>query len=139
MQPLSVSPVRGEALRPAPAMVLVVDDNAADRDLHCLVLRAMGLNAVAAGSGWEGLVCARTLLPALVLTDVRMPGLDGWGLVERLRADPRTAAIPVVVVTGGAGETPHARLPRVAALLQKPVDRARLRAAVNAALPPPEG
>jgi CheY-like chemotaxis protein len=121
-------------------MVLVVDDSAADRDLHCLVLRTMGLNAVAAGSGWEGLVCARTLLPALVLTDVRMPGLDGWGLVERLRADPRTAAIPVVVVTGEGGETPRPGLPLVTALLQKPVDRARFRAAVNAALPPrPEG
>jgi CheY-like chemotaxis protein len=121
-------------------MVLVVDDNAADRDLHCLVLRAMGLNAVAAGSGWEGLVCARTLLPALVLTDIRMPGLDGWGLVERLRADPRTAAIPVVVVTGDTGETPRARLALVAALLQKPLDRARFCAAVDAALPPlPEG
>jgi CheY-like chemotaxis protein len=117
-------------------MVLVVDDNAADRDLHCLVLRAMGLNAVAAGSGWEGLVCARTLLPALVLTDVRMPGLDGWGMVERLRADPRTAAIPVVVVTGEAGETPRGGPPAVAALLQKPVDRASFRAAVDAALPP---
>jgi CheY-like chemotaxis protein len=75
-----------------------------------------------------------------VLTDVRMPGLDGWGLVERLRADPRTAAIPVVVVTGEGGETPRPGLPLVTALLQKPVDRARFRAAVNAALPPrPEG
>lgn len=114
-----------------PPSVLVVDDNAADRDLHCLVLRAMGMRAVGVSTGWEALVCARTLVPDLVLTEVRMPGLDGPGLVDRLRADPRTAAIPVLLVTGADDVE---RETGAAVLLRKPIDRARLQAAVASAL-----
>ena len=119
-----------------PAIVLVVDDAAADRDLHCLAVRTWGLHAVAAADGWEALVCARTLLPDLVIADVRMPRLDGWGLVARLRAAPETARIPVLLVTADAGATRAARLETTAgvALLAKPLDLRALRDAAARAL-----
>ncbi len=120
----------------APRLVLVVDDAAADRDLHCLLLRTLGLHAVAAADGWEALVCARTLLPALVVTDLRMPHLGGRELLGHLRAAPETARIPVLVVSGDADELSAARGPVVgcAGVLTKPVDARAFREAVGALL-----
>ena len=116
-------------------LVLVVDDIAADRDLHALLLRADGLRTVDAADGWEALVCARTLVPDLVVADVRMPGLDGWGLLARLRAAAATAGIPVLLVTGTlpAGDALTRLAPNVA-LLAKPLSRDALRSAVAALL-----
>jgi CheY-like chemotaxis protein len=115
--------------------VLVVDDVAADRDLHGMLLRADGLRTVDAADGWEALVCARTLLPDLVIADVRMPGLDGWALLARLRAAAATARIPVLIVTGGLHQVDtFTRLGSRVALLGKPLSRDALRAAVAALL-----
>lgn len=117
-------------------LVLVVDDAAADRDLHCLLLRAWGLRPVAAADGWEALVCARTLLPALIVTDLRMPQLDGRRLLTLLRAAPATARIPVLVVTGETNAPPGTREPVAGSpdVLEKPVDVSVLRRAVEALL-----
>ena len=52
-----------------------------------------------AKDGWEGLSQARQKLPDLIVTDLTMPGIDGFGLVEELKLDPRTKDIPVVVVS----------------------------------------
>jgi threonine synthase len=52
-----------------------------------------------AKDGWEGLAQARQKLPDLIVTDLTMPGMDGFGLVEELKLDPRTRDIPVVVVS----------------------------------------
>jgi CheY-like chemotaxis protein len=114
--------------------VVVVDDSAADRDLYCLVVRGLGLNAVAASTGWEGLVCARTLVPAAVLTDLHMCGLDGWRLRDVLAADPRTASVPVILITGDTGALRHARGRGFAALLSKPVELSAVQAALLDAL-----
>jgi ammonium transporter, Amt family len=122
---------RADETRP---MVLVVDDESADRELHCLALHSWGLRAIAAGDGWEALVCARTLRPALVIADVRMPGLDGWGLLRRLRAAPETADIPVLLVTGhDESWRPHASAAEGAVgVLRKPIDLDALRRATTA-------
>jgi CheY-like chemotaxis protein len=89
-----------------------------------MVLRHAGARAVAAADGWEALVCARTLLPALVVADVRMPGLDGWALLARLRAAPRTTHIPVLLVTADptCATPPQARAAGAVAVLGKPLD-----------------
>jgi CheY-like chemotaxis protein len=117
-------------------VVLVVDDAPADRDLLCLLLRAWGLRPVAAADGWEALVCARTLRPALVVTDLRMPRLDGRALLALLRAGAGTAHIPVLVVTGETGHAPGDREPVIGSsgVLRKPVDARALRRAVEALL-----
>jgi DNA-binding NtrC family response regulator len=84
--------------------VLVVDDDPLSREFLVEAVRALGLRASEAASGEEGLRRAAEQAPDLVLTDLRMPGLDGLSLVERLSEPGR--AIPVVVITAhGTVET----------------------------------
>jgi threonine synthase len=80
--------------------VLLIDDNADDALLIRRLLEARKAYRVYhAQDGWEGLAQARQKLPDLIVTDLMMPGLDGFGLVEELKLDPRTKHIPVVVVS----------------------------------------
>jgi DNA-binding response OmpR family regulator len=79
--------------------ILVVDDEE-DILLLCRVnLEFEGYKVVTASSGLEGLAKARELRPSLVLLDVMMPTMDGWHVLEALRADPSTGTIPVVMLT----------------------------------------
>jgi threonine synthase len=80
--------------------VLLVDDNADDALLIRRLLEGHKKYRVYhAKDGWEGLAQARQKLPDLIVTDLTMPGIDGFGLVEELKLDPRTKDIPVVVVS----------------------------------------
>jgi threonine synthase len=80
--------------------VLLVDDNDDDAHLIRRLLEAKKTYRVFhARDGWEGLAIARQKLPDLIVSDLMMPGIDGFGLVEELKLDPRTRAIPVVVVS----------------------------------------
>src|SRR5687768_16348802 len=98
--------------------VLAVEDNAELRDLICEALRDGGFRVRAAANGAEALETLRSgPAPALLLIDLMMPVMDGWTLHEHLRSDPRTAAIPVVVMT--AFDACVAPVPG-AAMLRKP-------------------
>jgi threonine synthase len=80
--------------------VLLVDDNSDDALLIRRLLEGKKAYRVFhAKDGWEGLAMARRKLPDLIVTDLTMPGIDGFGLVEELKLDPRTKDIPVVVVS----------------------------------------
>jgi threonine synthase len=80
--------------------VLLVDDNSDDALLIRRLLEGKKAYRVFhAKDGWEGLAMARQKLPDLIVTDLTMPGIDGFGLVEELKLDPRTKDIPVVVVS----------------------------------------
>jgi threonine synthase len=80
--------------------VLLVDDNSDDALLIRRLLEARKAYRVYhAKDGWEGLAMARQKLPDLIISDLTMPGIDGFGLVEELKLDPRTRDIPVVVVS----------------------------------------
>lgn len=80
--------------------VLLVDDNADDAMLIQRLLEGhKSYRVYHAKDGWEGLALARQKLPDLIVTDLTMPGIDGFGLVEELKLDPRTKNIPVVVVS----------------------------------------
>jgi threonine synthase len=80
--------------------VLLVDDNSDDALLiQRLLERNKAYRVYHAKDGWEGLSQARQKLPDLIVTDLMMPGIDGFGLVEELKLDPRTKDIPVVVVS----------------------------------------
>ena len=82
------------------ARALVVDDAADIRLLADLVLSMAGFRVTAAESGREALrLLSETELPEIVLLDVQMPDLDGWETLSRLRADPRTAELPIVLCT----------------------------------------
>lgn len=89
--------------------VLVVDDDADSRNICSLFLQHHGYRVVEATDGVEGVERARAERPALVLMDVTLPLLDGWAATERLKADPHTAAIPVVILTGHALERDRTR------------------------------
>ncbi len=80
--------------------VLLIDDNEDDALLiRRLLERHKSYRLFHAKDGWEGLSLARQKLPDLIVTDLMMPGIDGFGLVEELKLDPRTRDIPVVVVS----------------------------------------
>jgi DNA-binding response OmpR family regulator len=111
-------------------VVLVVDDDAAARDLLRRHLEAEGVRVVTAGGGQEGLRLARELRPALITLDVLMPGLDGWAVLGALKGDAATADIPVIMLTilddRNLGYTLGA-----ADYLTKPIDRGQLAAVLR--------
>ncbi len=80
--------------------VLLIDDNADDALLIRRILEgSKAYRVYHARDGWEGLSMARQKLPDLIVSDLTMPGIDGFGLVEELKLDPRTKHIPVLVVS----------------------------------------
>jgi twitching motility two-component system response regulator PilH len=87
--------------------ILVVDDE--PNILFALeeTVRDKGFACVSACDGEEGLIIARGIRPDLIITDVIMPKLNGYELCERLKADPGTRHIPVVMVTVKAGVKDH--------------------------------
>ena len=79
---------------------LVVDDAPDIRLLADLVLQMAGFTVSAAASGREALgALARDELPDVILLDVQMPDVDGWETLSRVRSDPRTRHLPVVLCT----------------------------------------
>jgi signal transduction histidine kinase/CheY-like chemotaxis protein len=79
--------------------ILVIDDDASVHDLMQRYLSREGFNVITASSGQEGLRLAREQAPDVILLDVRMPNLNGWEVLTRLKSDPDLASIPVVMVT----------------------------------------
>jgi CheY-like chemotaxis protein len=81
------------------AKVLVVDDNPSDVKLVASHLEAGGIRVLRAFGGQEGLMMAKENRPALIVLDILMPDLDGFKVIERLRADQDTRDIPVIILT----------------------------------------
>jgi PAS domain S-box-containing protein len=79
--------------------ILVVDDDPMVRELMSRFLTKEGFRVVTADCGEDGLRLARQVHPAAVTLDVMMPELDGWSVLARLKADPETADVPVVLLT----------------------------------------
>jgi len=86
------------------ARIVVADDNPDMRQYLSRLLRSAGYLVDAVADGREALDVARATLPDLVVSDVMMPRLDGLALVAALRADTRTAAVPVLLLSARAGE-----------------------------------
>jgi CheY-like chemotaxis protein len=119
---------------PTPATtILVVDDAAPNVKLLQMFLGAEGYATIPASSGREALVLAAAAQPALVLLDAMMPELDGFQTLARLKADPRTMSIPVLMVTALDDLKSRRRAIEsgAAAFLSKPVVRADLRVRVR--------
>jgi two-component system, chemotaxis family, sensor kinase CheA len=85
--------------QPVRHRVLVVDDSLTTRMLERSILESAGYDVEVATSGEEALVISRTNAFALFLVDVEMPGMDGFTLIERFRADPALARVPAILVT----------------------------------------
>ena len=84
------------------ARILVVEDNAANMKLACLLLENAGHVALTAVDAEIGLTLARTERPDLILMDIQLPGMDGMAATRLLKADPATASIPVIALTAMA-------------------------------------
>ena len=82
--------------------VLLVEDNPRNLKLARDVLEYAGFRVAAVTTGEEALAAARQGMPDVILMDLQLPGIDGHAALRQLRADPRTAGIPVVAVSAFA-------------------------------------
>jgi CheY-like chemotaxis protein len=106
--------------------VLVVDDDVNSQELLQRMLESEGFSVVTASSGEEGLDLARKLHPVLITIDVMMPSMDGWSVLQEIKADPEMADIPVMMISIAGDKELGFSLGAVECLT-KPVDRERLR------------
>ena len=88
-----------QAVGSADSTVLVIDDDSTARDLIQRTLNKEGFTVLLAGDGPSGIELARKLRPRVITLDVMMPRMDGWAVLSALKADPATAAIPVIMLT----------------------------------------
>ncbi|MHC4973765.1 MAG: CHASE domain-containing protein [Planctomycetota bacterium] len=119
---------------PAPARagdtVLVIDDNPTAHELITRMLTPEGFRVVAATSGEQGLRLAASEQPLAIILDVMMPGMDGWEVLAKLKADPELAAIPVIMQTMIDDQKRGYALGATDYVV-KPVDRERLLATIK--------
>jgi two-component system cell cycle response regulator len=79
--------------------VLLIEDDSAAAEMYRLRLVADGYTVVVAEDGEQGLEMAGAELPDFIYLDIRLPKIDGFEVLERLRADPETAGIPVIILS----------------------------------------
>jgi two-component system cell cycle response regulator DivK len=120
-------------------LVLVVDDNADNRDMCEQYLRFAGCRVETASDGNEGVVKAGALRPDAIVMDLGMPRLDGWEATRRLKADPATRDIPIIVVSAHAYRDDRVRATAAGAdtYLVKPLSPQELLRAIRLMLPGP--
>ena len=114
--------------------ILVIDDEAAIRDSLRMTLEYEGYEFLGAATGQEGLALAEREAPDLVLLDVKMPGMDGIEVLERLRN--MNEALPVIVVSGHGTIRPRSRRPKKGAFdfIEKPFASERVLVSLRNAL-----
>lgn len=116
------------ASRHPPARILIVDDQPDICEMLTQVLEPDGYETESAGSGKRAIAAVREHIPDLILLDVSMPDMDGYEVASTLKADPRTAGIPIIMVSALAGR--GARVIGLGAgaedYLTKPVDTTEL-------------
>ncbi len=116
--------------------ILVIDDDAAVLKLVSLYLTRAGYHVEECAGSMEALAAIGANPPGLILCDIYLPGLDGYGLLSALRAQPATADIPVILMTARADHTSFRKGMKLGAddYLTKPLDRDELIDAVHARL-----
>jgi DNA-binding response OmpR family regulator len=119
--------------------VLIIEDDPDFRALLTHVLEQEGYDIAAADSVLGAAALARRLRPAAILLDLGLPYRSGAALLAELKADPRTAGIPVLVVSGMPEVLPAERRALVAGVIAKPFDTRALLDAVRAAAGPTGG
>ena len=107
------------------ATVLVIDDDPTVRDMIGRMLAKEGYHVVTAANGADGLTLAAEARPDVITLDIMMPGMDGWSVLSKLKADPALTAIPVVVMTIVDDRNLGFAL-GASDYLTKPIDRERL-------------
>lgn len=108
----------------ADRLVLIVEDNDKNLKLARDVLQFHGFRIVEATSGEDGVALAHEHLPALVLMDIALPGIDGVEATRQIKADRATASIPIVALTASVMQADRERFDEAgfAGLIAKPID-----------------
>lgn len=116
--------------------ILVVDDDPIVRLGFSLRLKANEYEVLNAADGLAAIAQAREHMPDLILLDLGLPGLDGFGVLEILKADEKMAPIPVIVLSGRDLDLSRDRALKIGAsnFLQKPVENFQLLKAIKNAL-----
>jgi CheY-like chemotaxis protein len=116
--------------------ILLVEDNEINRDMLTRRLTRQGFAMCAAPDGPSGVAMAASELPDLILMDVALGEMDGWEATQLIKADPSTAAIPVIALTAHALSSDRAKSLEIgcADFDTKPIDLTRLLGKINACL-----
>ncbi len=119
--------------------VLVVEDNPESMDLLLYLLGAFGYTTFAAKDGESGLDAADAIRPDLIICDIHLPGIDGFTVVTRLKANPQLQETPVVAVTALAmvGDRDRVLAGGFDGYISKPIDPETFADQVKAHLRPP--
>lgn len=104
--------------------ILIVEDNPMNMKLARDILEAKGYTVITAENGEDGVRVATEQRPNLVLMDIQLPGIDGVEAFAQLRADPSTAAVPVIAFTASVTATDRSRVADAGfdAFVSKPID-----------------
>jgi len=113
--------------------VLIADDKATSRELVRTVLEKSGYMVAEASDGIEALRNARELKPDLIILDLHMPGMDGFGVIQEIRRDRELAATPVLALTASAmqGDRERALSAGFTGYIAKPIQLHALRSEVE--------
>jgi CheY-like chemotaxis protein len=113
--------------------ILIIDDEIVSRYTIEALLESDRYTLVFAENGVQGLEKAQAIEPALILLDVMMPGMNGFAVCRKLRADPRFVNTPVIMITAWDDETARQRCLEVGAyeVICKPFNRVELHAKVE--------
>lgn len=113
--------------------ILTVDDSRTMRDMLMLALKDAGYRVVQAEDGVHGLEVLQAETPDIVITDINMPRMDGFGFIEGMRANPEYSGVPVLVLTteSDAAKKQRARDAGATGWIVKPFDPVRLVDAVR--------
>jgi CheY-like chemotaxis protein len=127
-----IEPEKAEDKTP---LVLVIDDEPVSRNLAASLIEQMGYTVALAENGKQGFERATELMPDIILTDALMPGMDGREMCRRLKANPDTAGIRIIVTTGlytkSKYRTEAINEFQVDEYLTKPLDPVRLRTVID--------
>jgi CheY-like chemotaxis protein len=115
---------------PNKGTVLVIDDDPSACELMVRSLSKEGFRVLTATEGVDGLRLAREAHPHVITLDVLMPGMDGWSVLRELKADPKLATIPVIMITMADDRSTGYAL-GASDYLTKPIDRERLATSVQ--------
>ncbi|MEH2138519.1 response regulator transcription factor [Nostoc sp.] len=88
----------------SPNKILVIEDDNVTRDLYLKGLKAKGFDTISADTGFAGIQQVQECIPDLVICDITMPDIDGYGVLSTLRQDPLTAIIPFIFLTGSSNK-----------------------------------
>lgn len=118
-------------------LILTVDDSASMRMLLKASLSAQGFRIAAANDGVEGLTRMRELDPDLLITDINMPEMDGFELIEAVRREHRFRSTPILVLSTEFSDEKKSRARSAGATgwITKPFDPAKLGAAIRKVCP----